>query len=184
MTLATPGTAQPANLAEIVQDQAAFRAWYDASLPRVYRYLLSRCDHDVALAEELTQQTFVEAIHRRRQFDGRSEIVTWLIAIGRNKLVDHYRRLDRDRRRHLKLVSGWPDASETPWRTSEDRAEVAEALGHLTGEQRVVLMLRYFDAMPVREIARLIGRSESAAESLLFRAREAFRRAYRGQTDA
>ena len=184
MTLAAPGDARPASLADIVEDDAAFREWYETTLPRVYRYLLARCDHDVALAEELTQQTFVEAIHRRRQFDGRSEIATWLIAIGRNKLIDHYRRLDRDRRRHLKLVSGWTDASEAPWQTSEDRAAVAAALAHLTGEQRLVLMLRYFDALPVREIARLIGRSDSAADSLLFRAREAFRRAYRGQTDA
>lgn len=184
MTLAAPGEGRPASLADLVEDEIAFRDWYELALPRVYRYLLSRCDHDVALAEELTQQTFVEAVHRRRQFDGRSEIVTWVIAIGRNKLVDHYRRLDRDRRRHLKLVSGWAEATDTSWQNSADRTEVTSALAHLTGEQRVVLTLRYFDALPVREIARLIGRSESATDSLLFRAREAFRRAYRGQTDA
>ena len=44
--------------------------------------------------------------------------------------------------------------------------------------QRVVMVLRYLDQLPVREIASTIGRSEKATESLLSRAREAFRRAY------
>src|SRR3970040_1641540 len=96
-------------LEAIVADEAIFRAWYDAVLPRVYRYLLSRCGHDVALAEELTQQTFVEAIRRRRQFDGRSDAVTWLCTIGRNKLVDHFRHAGRDQRRQLRLLDGGND---------------------------------------------------------------------------
>ena len=52
------------------------------------------------------------------------------------------------------------------------------ALAELSGEQRIVLVLRYLDQLPVREIATIIGRSEKATESLLSRAREGFRRAY------
>ena len=53
-------------------------------LPRVYGYLYARCGHDPDLAEELTQETFVEAIRDRRGFAGRADAVTWLCAIGRH----------------------------------------------------------------------------------------------------
>ena len=89
----------------VVRDEARFRDWYDATLPRIYRYLAARCGGDDALVEEMTQQTFVEAIRQRHRFDGRSDIVTWMCAIGRNKLVDHYRRHGRDVRRQERLIS-------------------------------------------------------------------------------
>ena len=64
------------------------------------------------------------------------------------------------------------------WSEHELRSGVEAALAELPGEQRVVMVLRYLDQLPVREIASTIGRSEKATESLLSRAREAFRRAY------
>jgi DNA-directed RNA polymerase specialized sigma24 family protein len=48
----------------------------------------------------------------------------------------------------------------------------------MPADQRTALMLRYLDNLSVRDIGRLFGRSEKAAESLLTRAREHFRRAY------
>lgn len=167
----------------IVADEAAFRAWYDATLPRVYRYLLSRCGHDPALAEELTQQTFVEAVRNRARFDGRADMVTWLCAIGRNKLVDHHRRAGREQRRNLRLIQDRHDAGAA-WGAVETREAVERALAAINPEQRLALIFRYLDGLPVREIALAIGRTESGTESLLVRARDAFRRAYGGQTDA
>ena len=158
-------------------DDDAFRSWYDATLPRVYRYLLARCGGDPALAEELTQQTFVEALRNRRRFDGRADVVTWLVAIGRHKLIDHFRRAGRDRQRHLRLVSRW-GYGEGGWDGAEERQAINAALDQLSGEHRIALLLRYLDGLSVREVARALGRSESATESLLVRAREAFRHAY------
>lgn len=174
---------QATRLDAIVTDEAAFRAWYDAALPRVYRYLLSRCGHDVALAEELTQQTFVQAIRHRHQFDGRSDAVTWLCTIGRNKLVDHFRHVGRDQRRQLRLMDGGNDPGVS-WRADAIRQSVETTLDRLSADQRLVLVFRYLDGLSVREIAAAIGRSESGTESLLVRAREAFRRAHGGDLDA
>lgn len=170
-------------LAALVDDEVAFRDWYDRVLPRVYGFLFVRCNHDVALAEELTQQTFVEAIRRRSQFDGRSDVVTWLCAIGRNKLMDHYRRAGREHRRHLRLVAGWNGATGGGLDASDDRSAILAALDQLSADQRMVLLMRHLDGMSIRQIASRIGRSESAADSFLFRARDAFRRAYRGASD-
>jgi RNA polymerase sigma-70 factor, ECF subfamily len=172
------------DLAAIVRDEARFRDWYDATLPRVYRYLLARCGGDETLAEELTQQTFVEAIRHRERFDGRADVVTWLIAIARNRLVDHYRRDDRDRRRHDRLITEHRSTADAPWRAADAREAVVAALDQLPGDQRLVLLFRYFDGLSVREVASAIGRSEKAAESLIARARESFRRAHGGMTDA
>jgi DNA-directed RNA polymerase specialized sigma24 family protein len=58
------------SLETLVADPVQFRAWYDEALPRVYRYLLTRCGEQ-ELAEEVTQEAFVEAIRSRRKFRGR-----------------------------------------------------------------------------------------------------------------
>jgi RNA polymerase sigma-70 factor, ECF subfamily len=172
------------DLDALVRDEAAFRAWYDDAMPRVYRYLLSRCGGDHGLAEELTQQTFVEALRRRNRFSGRAEVVTWLIAIGRNKLVDHYRRGGRDARRHGQLTDLHRASVDPEWDRHEERDAIERALALLPPEQRLALLFRYLDDLPVRDVAAAIGRSEKATESLLVRARTTFRRAYGGRTDA
>lgn len=158
----------------------AFEAWYRRTLPRVYSYLLSRCGSDAALAEELTQQTFIAAIDGRSRFDGRSDTVTWLCGIARHKLADHFRILERDERRQMRLEvreiqvgeagAGVPDF--------DDRAAIADAIRSLPAAQRAVLVFVVLDDLPVAEAARLMGRSAGATQSLLHRARDGFRRAY------
>ena len=63
----------------------------------------------------------------------------------------------------------------------DDRAAIAEAFGSLPTAQRAVLAFVAFDDLPVAEVARLLGRSPGATQSLLHRARDGFRRAYRGE---
>ena len=172
------------DFAAIVRDEARFRDWYDATLPRVYRYLAARCAGDEALAEELTQQTFVEAIRQRHRFDGRSDVVTWMCAIGRNKLLDHFRRRGRDVKRQERLISDLPQATDAPWRAAETREAVEMAMAQIPTDQRLALLFRYLDGLSVREVAGAMGRSEKATESLLARGREGFRRAFGGRTDA
>jgi len=154
-------------------DEAGFRTWYDVMLPRVYGYLLTRCGRNMHLAEELTQETFVEAVRSRRSFRG-GDSAAWLIGIARHRLVDHFRREERRGRGLLRLfthhepqvVSLVPDATD----------DIAEALGALPATQRAAIVLRYVDDLPVREVARLLGRSEGAIESLLSRGKETLRR--------
>jgi RNA polymerase sigma-70 factor (ECF subfamily) len=159
-------------------NERAFRAWYDDAVPRVYGYVYDRCGGVRAVAEELTQEAFVDAVRNRNRFDGRSEPLTWVIAIARHKVADHYRRLSREERRHLKLVNEPVSTTgEDPWSVAEDREDVLEALRSIPPMQRAVLVLHYLDVLPVSEIAAELERSESSIESLLSRGRESFRRA-------
>jgi RNA polymerase sigma-70 factor, ECF subfamily len=179
---ATSGNGVP-SFEELVANPVRFRLWYDDALPRVYRYLLARCG-DQSLAEEATQEAFVEAIRSRRRFEGRSDPVTWICSIGRHRLADHTRQDHRNASRQLRLIHARPESENRAWREVDDREDVERALSTLAAEHRLALMLRYLDQLSVREIAGLLRRSESATESLLGRAREGFRRAYEGQTDA
>lgn len=159
-------------------DQEAFRHWYDGALPIVYGFVLARCGAEGGTAVEITQEAFVEAVRQRARFTGASDPITWVCGIARHKVADHFRRLERERRRHLRLLGREAAPAVQPGDAVEDRAVVTSALRSLPQSQRAVLAMHYLDGMPVRDVATALGRSESAVESLLARARETFRRTY------
>jgi RNA polymerase sigma-70 factor, ECF subfamily len=164
-------------------DEVAFRAWYERSLPHVYGYLFHRCGRNPEVAEELTQQAFVEAVRGSSRFRGQADATTWVIGIARHKLVDHLRRAERDTRRLAALsvreLGHVGRAESAPPITPDD---VDDALARLPAMQRAVLILHYMDQLSVREVAQSIGKTEAATASLLARGRGAFRQAYR-ETD-
>jgi RNA polymerase sigma-70 factor (ECF subfamily) len=151
---------------------------YDRALPEVYGYLLARCGHR-ALAEDLTAETFLAAV--RAGSDGGAPTVGWLIGTARHKLVDHWRRREREER-GLRLLEGGagPDrgATEDPWEAHLDALRAQGVLDGLGPSHRAALTLRYLDDLPVPQVAALLGRTVHATEALLVRARGAFRRLY------
>jgi len=172
-------TGDPSELAAVFVDEPAFRIWYERSLPRVYGYLFHRCGRNPELAEELTQQAFVEAVRSRGRFRGQADATSWVIGIARHKLVDHFRRAERDTRRLAALsareLGDAALAGSSPPTMPDD---VDDALANLPALQRAVLVLHYMDQLSVRDVAHSIGKSEAATASLLARGRDAFRQAY------
>jgi RNA polymerase sigma-70 factor (ECF subfamily) len=167
--------------ASVFRDEEAFRRWYDEVAPRIYAYLFGRCGANTDLAQELTQQTFIQAIRHRDDYLGRADSVTWLVAIARSRLVDHFRRLEREGRRQLRLVReiAPEDIDAAAWRANDDRSQIQAAMRHLAPDQRAALVLRYLDGLPVKEVAQAMGRSEKAVEAVITRARQAFRAEYK-----
>jgi RNA polymerase sigma-70 factor, ECF subfamily len=169
------------SFAALCADDDAFSNWYDAALPRVYGFVYARTAGDAELAEDVTATAFLEAIRARRSFVGRSDPVTWICAIARNRLIDHYRSEARDRTLHLRLVVSELAADEHEhWAQVDARDAALASLAALPPIERNALILHYLDGYSVRETARLIGRSEPATESLLTRARERVRSAFPG----
>src|SRR3954447_22893489 len=78
------------DLAAVINDDLTFRSWYDMTVPRVYAYLYSRTG-SVSVAEELTQEVFVEVVRSPRTFDRRSDVLPWVIGIARHRLSRHFR---------------------------------------------------------------------------------------------
>jgi RNA polymerase sigma-70 factor, ECF subfamily len=169
------------SFAALCADDNAFSNWYDAALPRVYGFVYARTAGDAELAEDVTATAFLEAIRARGSFAGRSDPVTWICSIARNRLIDHYRSEARDRTRHLRLVvSELATDEQVHWDQVDHRDAALTSLAALPPIERNALILRYLDGYSVRETARLIGRSEPATESLLARARERVRSAFPG----
>ena len=145
----------------------------ERALPQVFGYLLHRCG-DRALAEDLTADTVLSAIDRVRRGAGQEVVtVAYLIGIARNRLVDHWRREDCERRHST--------PQSTQGATFDEYVEpgrVNEVMAALSPMQRAALTLRYVDDLPVTSVATVLGRSVAATETLLVRARRAFRDLY------
>lgn len=151
-------------------------AIYRAALPQVYGYLLPRCG-SVAVAEDLTAETFLAAVAAVRQAQVREVTVGWLVGVARHKLVDHWRRVGREQR-GLAAVGLERAESGDPWDEVLDLDAAHAALWRLPVPQRIALTLRYLDGLSVPEVAGQLGRTVHATETLLVRARAALRRVY------
>lgn len=154
----------------------AFGDLYRSALPEVYRYLSARCRSE-ALAEDLTQDTFVSAARAIRR-GGVEVSLPWLVTIARNKLIDHIRREEVSARAGRRLGGASVPDELIEWQGEASRDQALAALYRLPSSQRAVLMLRYLDGLPVGEIAPILEKSVHAVESLLARGREAFKRHY------
>jgi RNA polymerase sigma-70 factor (ECF subfamily) len=159
----------------------ALLALYDAALPHVYGYLLTRC-RDRTLAEDLAAETFLAAVSAVRAASAPEPSTPWLIGIARHKLADHWRRQERESR-GLRLTQAVTSAHEDPWETQLDVLAAQGVLDRLGPHHRAALTLRYLDGLPVPEVAEHLGRGLHATEALLTRARAAFRRLYLREED-
>src|SRR5438067_7252346 len=149
---------------------------YRVALPQVYGYLLPRCG-SAALAEDLTSETFLAAVEASRQ-GGRTEVSTaWLVGVARHKLVDHWRRLEREQR-SLAAAEALVADVDDPWDEWLDAEAAYAGLAHLPVPQRAALTLRYLDGLPVGDVAEHLGRTLHGTETLLARSRAALRRQY------
>jgi len=145
---------------------------YDEALPHVYGYLVRRCD-SAATAEDLTADTFLAAITASQT--GGEVNVPWLIGTARHKLVDHWRRSGRNQQ----LLEELWEATDPQADSNEpvDALHVCDVLLGLLPHHRAALTLRYLDGLPVDQVAVLLERSVHATESLLMRAKTAYRQA-------
>ena len=169
-------------------DEVAFRALFDAYFPRLYRFALVRLRGDHDEATEVVQQTFCKAIERLDTYRGEAALYTWFCQICRNTILDHCRRRKVDNR-YLLPLEDRPDlravlesisapATERPdvaaWQADVHRL-IQATMDALPARYGDVLEWKYIDGMPVAEIARRLEIGPKAAESLLTRARVAFR---------
>lgn len=154
-------------------------ALYDRALPQVYGYLIQRVG-DPAAAEDITSETFLAAVNAVKGGKAADLGIPWLIGVARHKLVDHWRRQERQDRK-LKAVADLAEETEDPWDARLDARHAHMVLASLGGHHRSALTLRYLDGLPVAEVATVLDRTLHATEALLVRARKAFRAAYEAE---
>lgn len=167
--------------AVLAGDEQAWRTWYDESFAGLYAYVLWRCAGWHNLADEIVQETWMTAVHRIRRFiPEQGSFLNWLRGIAGNLLRNHLRREDRRGRlllaRHQEAVLTAPVESDLE---RSDRARhIARVLTGLKDRYEAVLRAHYLEGRSVADIAAEWRETPKAIESLLTRAREAFRSAY------
>lgn len=137
-------------------DPAVLRAAFDACGGAIYGYgrRLLPSNED---AEDLVQQVFVAAWRQRHRYDpSRASLLTWLLGIARNKVVDRLRSLQRERERTAAARQSTGTSVDETARTA-DRLLVAEALSWLRPEQQQVLELAFYEDLTHQQIADKLG---------------------------
>jgi RNA polymerase sigma-70 factor (ECF subfamily) len=161
--------------AVLAGEEFAWRTLYDESFAGLYAYVLWRCGGLRERADDLTQETWLTAVGRMRSFDpAAGSFAAWLRGITINLLRNHFRREKRRTHRTQPLESE-PLADEAPHEQAE---RIAAALDSLPSHYEAALRMKYLEGRSVADIAAERGESTKATESLLTRAREAFRQAY------
>lgn len=139
----------------------------------VYRYLLS-LTRDADTAEELTQETFYQAIRSSERYDGSCAVSTWLCAIAKNVLAAY-------RRKHppteeLDEQTLCAPSAETGVLGAAQRMELLKKLHALREPYREVMYLRVFGGLSFREIGEVQGKTENWARVTFYRGKETLRR--------
>jgi RNA polymerase sigma-70 factor (ECF subfamily) len=153
--------------------QARFREMYEETLPVVYGFVMLRVGGNRALTEDITADTYAAAVKLYNAGRADEVTVSWLRTVARRRLIDRWRRDTVAADNVVKLVQ--PAAEPTD---DHVRARVNAALAALTESQRQALVLQHIEGYSVTEVAELLGRTTKGTESLLARARAAFRGAF------
>jgi RNA polymerase sigma-70 factor (ECF subfamily) len=168
--------------AVLAGDERAWRQWYDESFAAVDAYVAWRCGGLRDLADEVVQETWLVAVRRIRDFDpDAGSFAGWLCGIAANVVRARLRQRAHARQR-VRSLGGADDLSGTVTLSDVEREEEAErvacALDELPERYERALRAKYLEARSVAEIAAEWQETTKAVESLLTRARQAFREAY------
>ena len=160
--------------AVLAGDARAWRVLYDEAFAGLYAYVLWRCGGLRDRADEVVQETWLTAVRRIAVFDPeQGAFAAWLRGIAVNLLRNHFRR-----RRPRPLTAATERACPDTAGPRERAERVAEVLAELPERYEAVLRAKYLDGQSVQEIAATNGETVKAVESLLGRARAAFRESY------
>ena len=169
----------------VAGDHDALRWLLDEVAPTVYGFVYARVGGDEAAAEDVLQETLMEAVRGASNFRGEASASTWMCAIARRRLGRLYESERRAEvaRRSLRVVEDVRSSDETGGAAElvERQDEVLRALGRLPALQRQVLVMKYLEDMPVQDIATQVDRSRVQVQSLLQRGRDGLRRQLGGQ---
>jgi RNA polymerase sigma-70 factor (ECF subfamily) len=165
--------------AVLAGDERAWQAWYDEAYPDLRAYVLWRCGGLRDDADEVVQEAWLTAVRRLRAFDPtQGPFVAWLRGIAANLLRNRFRRDGRRARATAPPGRREEGPADREAERREQAERVARALASLPEHYEAVLRAKYLEGRAVAEIAAERGETVKATESLLTRAREAFRAVY------
>ncbi len=165
----------------------AYDELFAVQVPRLYRLALARLDNDAAAAEDVVQTTLIRAMAKLTTYRGEASLLTWLSTFCIREIGATYRKRQR-RPRELQLSEELPEIAtalellETSGGGPEEetlRGELVRlvhaTLDRLPPRYGDVLAWKYLEGLSVKEIAERLDTGPTAVQSVLARARVAFR---------
>jgi RNA polymerase sigma-70 factor (ECF subfamily) len=172
-------------------EPAVFERFFNEFFPRLFRFVLPRVDQDVAAAQDICQKVLARALRKLASYRGDAALFTWLCRIARNELADHWHERQREAAHLVHLeddmsiqavlesIEANEGSSPESRRFGEELGRyVQQALDHLPGRYGDVLEWKYIDGQSVQQIAQRLNLTNIATQSILQRARSAFREAF------
>ena len=161
----------------LVGDEAALSEWVAAFEPRLLRLVAQKAGEEDA--QEIVQDTLIAALESLPLYSGKSSLFSWLAGIARHEIADFYRkkRLKTIVFSKFETLEVWVSELAGPegrLDQKELRRRIKMTLQGLVPKQRQILWLKYGEGLSVAEVARKLGMTFKATESILFRARKAF----------
>jgi RNA polymerase sigma-70 factor, ECF subfamily len=163
--------------AAIRGESSAFGALYDEYQPRIYRFILLKVGHREE-AEDLTHQVFLNAWTNIEKYRHRGHpFSSWLYRIARNQVIDHYRvrksdvTLDEELVEELTEIVQVSENVEMKLRMEE----VFLAIRELRSDYQDVILMRFVEDLPLKDIANTLEKSEGAVKLMQHRAMQELR---------
>jgi RNA polymerase sigma-70 factor (ECF subfamily) len=174
------GTASEAQLVERAKsDPEAFGQLYEANYTRILNYIYHRI-HNVAEAEELTSNTFFNALRALPKFRSHAPFSAWLYRIATNEIRMHKRSqwkwwvrkqeaFSEEDVERVYFVRPAVEAEEERREKLCEYARLRQSLGRLPERYQTVLVLRYFESLSYEEVATVLGKRVGTIKSLIHR---------------
>lgn len=168
------------------RDEQMFNHFFDFYFPRLYRFSLIRLDGDKELTKDIVQETLFLAIKNIKQYRGEASLLSWLCQINRSQISLYFR---KNKIKQTVRVTDLPEVQELfdnirseindhpdkKYETSKLNEIITTTLDHLPNGYGDLLELKYVDKLSVTQIAQDLNLTETAVQSKLARAREAFK---------
>ena len=159
-------------------NEQAWQIWYGETFEDLYQYVLWRCGGRRDWTDEIVQETWLIAVRRIRRFVPRQgSFMAWLRGIASNVNRNHFRRQKKYSKAQQPVENLLDNRNKSglhqPERQNEE--QIAAVLDALSDRHEAVLRAKYLDGLSVAEIAVSWNATPKTIESLLTRAREAFR---------
>ena len=176
--------------AMLAGDERAFTTFFDTYFPRVYRFALPRLGADAEACKEVVQSTLIKAMRNLASWRGEAALFTWVSQICRHEIADYLRAHKRQAGRVV-MIEDSPEmrqvfesiaapAADGPMQVhsaEETRRLIQSVLDRLPARYGDVLEWKYVEGESVEQIGERLGIGHTAAQSMLARARNAFREA-------
>ena len=158
---------------ESINTREIFAELYEEYMPKVFRYIRYKVNA-VQVTEDLTSTVFEKALTNFSKFSSdKASFSTWIFSIARNTVIDHYR--VRGRRQTVSLeettdISSGDLSPEEELLKKEELRKLRVSLSGLSREEQEIISLKFGSELNNRQIAKMLGLSESNVGTKLYRA--------------